>query len=135
MLQNMSSDFKYFETLLAFLVLLLFNTKNYFFLEAVVRRCSVEKVLLEISQNSRENACGTASLLKKRLWHRCFPVKFVKFLRIPFFTEHLWATASSFGRGNISFNIISIFSRNLERKTYCVTGNSLNFRKYGSWQK
>ena len=25
-----------------------------------------------------------ATLLKKRLWHRCFPVKFAKFLRIPF---------------------------------------------------
>ena len=29
-----------------------------------------------------------ATLLKKRLWHRCFPVNFVKFLRTPFFTEH-----------------------------------------------
>ena len=25
----------------------------------------------------------------KRLWHRCFPVNFVKFLRTPFLTEHL----------------------------------------------
>ena len=33
------------------------------------------------------------TLLKKRLWHRCwsFPVNFVKFLRTPF-TEHLRAT-------------------------------------------
>ena len=29
------------------------------------------------------------TLLKKRLWHRCFPVNFVKYLRTPFFTEHL----------------------------------------------
>ena len=29
-------------------------------------------------------------LLKKRLWHRCFPVNFAKFLRIPFLTELLW---------------------------------------------
>ena len=35
-----------------------------------------------------------AALLKKRLWHRCFPVNFAKFLRTPFFTEHLHATAS-----------------------------------------
>ena len=45
--------------------------------------CSVKKVLLEISQNSQENTCarvyflmklqeGLATLLKKRLWHRCF---------------------------------------------------------------
>ena len=29
------------------------------------------------------------SLSKKRLWHRCFPANFVKFLRTPFFIEHL----------------------------------------------
>ena len=29
-------------------------------------------------------------LLKKRLRHRYFPVKLVKFLRTSFFTEHLW---------------------------------------------
>ena len=33
---------------------------------------------------------GPATLLKKRLWHSCFPVNFVKFLRIPFYIEHLW---------------------------------------------
>ena len=31
-----------------------------------------------------------ASLLNKRLWHRYFPVNFVKFLGTPLFTEHLW---------------------------------------------
>ena len=30
-----------------------------------------------------------ATLLKKRIWHRCFPVNFAKFLRAPFVTEHL----------------------------------------------
>ena len=30
-----------------------------------------------------------ATLLKKKLWHRCFPVNFAKFLRTPFLTEHL----------------------------------------------
>ena len=29
-----------------------------------------------------------ATLLKKRLWHRVFPVNFAKFLRTYFFTEH-----------------------------------------------
>ena len=33
-----------------------------------------------------------ATLLKRRLWHRCFPLNFVKFLRT-FFTELLRATA------------------------------------------
>ena len=34
------------------------------------------------------------TLLKKRLWHRCFLVNFAKFLKTPFLTEHLRATAS-----------------------------------------
>ena len=65
-------------------------------LEAVTQRCSTEKVLLEISQNSQENTWARvsfllkfaglrrATLLKLRLWHRRFPVNFVKFLRTPF---------------------------------------------------
>ena len=31
-----------------------------------------------------------ATLIKKRLWHRCFPMSFAKFLRTSFFTEHFW---------------------------------------------
>ena len=31
-----------------------------------------------------------ATLLKKGLWYRCFPVNFAKFLRTPFLIEHLW---------------------------------------------
>ena len=34
------------------------------------------------------------TLLKKRLWHRCFLANFVKFLRRTFLQKHLWATAS-----------------------------------------
>ena len=55
--------------------------------------CSVKKLLLEISQNSQENACARVSflisLLKRRLWHLFFPVNFARFLRTTFFTEHL----------------------------------------------
>ena len=29
------------------------------------------------------------NFVEKRLQHRCFPVKFAKFLRTPFFTEHI----------------------------------------------
>ena len=61
---------------------------------------SVKRVFLEISQNSQENTCARVSiliklllkykytlkytLLKQRLWHRCFPVDLAKFLRTPF---------------------------------------------------
>ena len=53
--------------------------------ETVARRYSVKKLLLKPSQNSQENTCDRVSFLKKILWHRCFPVNFAKFLRIPFF--------------------------------------------------
>ena len=69
-----------------------FTVSFYYYVEnseAVVQRCSVKKVFLEISQNSQENTCA-CTLLKKRLWHRCFPVNFAKFLRTPFIIEHLW---------------------------------------------
>ena len=46
---------------------------------------------------------GPATLLKKRLWHRCFPVNFVKFLRIPFLTEHLWLLLLHFWRWELPF--------------------------------
>ena len=58
------------------------------------KRCS-----LNISQNSQKNMCQSlllnknaslrpATLLRKRPWHRGFPVNFAKFLRTLFFIEH-----------------------------------------------
>ena len=49
-------------------------------------------MFLKISQTSQENTCARvsflqaapATLLKKRLWLRSFPVNFAKFLRTPF---------------------------------------------------
>ena len=64
--------------------------------EAVVQRCFVKKVFLEIPQNSQGNICASSFLIKlqvyqkKRLWNRCFPVNFVKFQKTSFFIEHLW---------------------------------------------
>ena len=66
------------------------------------QRHYIKKGVLRISQNSEENTCARASffnkvtdlrpatLLKKRIWHRHFPVNFVKFLRTPFLIGHLW---------------------------------------------
>ena len=62
---------------------------NFHLTETFARMCSVKKVFLEISQNSQENTCARVSFLIKRLWHRCFPMNFAKFLRTPFLTEHL----------------------------------------------
>ena len=64
--------------------------------EAAVRMCSVRKVVLKnlakligkrLYQSLFFNKVAghrPATLLKKRLWHRCFPVNFAKFLRTPF---------------------------------------------------
>ena len=61
---------------------------------------SCKKGVSEISQKSQENTCARVpffnkaalrptTLLKNRLWHRCFLVDFAKFLGTPFLTEHL----------------------------------------------
>ena len=47
-------------------------------------RCSIKRVFLKISENSQESNWGPQLYLKRRLWHRCFPVNFTRFLRTPF---------------------------------------------------
>ena len=62
---------------------------------AVAKGCSLQKEFLKISKNSDETInvgvsflvklqASSCNLIKKRLWHRCFPVKFANFLRTPF---------------------------------------------------
>ena len=65
------------------------------------QRCSVRKgVLRNSAKFTEKQLCQSlffnkvaglrpATLSKKRLWHRCFPVNFAEFLRTPFLTEHL----------------------------------------------
>ena len=72
--------------------------------EAVAQRCPVKRVFLEIVQNSQENTCARvsfsiklqtpATLLKRRLWHRCFPANFAKLLRTFFFHRSPTVAAS-----------------------------------------
>ena len=50
--------------------------------EVFVCRCSLKQMFLKISQISQESTRAGVSFynfIKKRLQHRCFPVKFVKF--------------------------------------------------------
>ena len=63
------------------------------------QRCSIKKgVLRNFVKFTGKHPCQSlffnkvaspATLLKKRLWHSCFPVNFAEFLRTPFLTEHL----------------------------------------------
>ena len=69
-------------------------------------RCSLRKGILRnfakftrkhLNQSPFSNRTAglrPATLLKKILWYRYFPVNFGKILRTPFFTEQLWTTAS-----------------------------------------
>ena len=66
--------------------------------EAVAQSCSVKKDVLRnfakftgkhLYQSLFFDKIAGRPLSKKRLWHRCFLVSFAKFLRTPFFTEHL----------------------------------------------
>ena len=58
--------------------------------EAVVQRCSLKKAKFKgkhLCQGlffNKIEGLRPATLLKKRFWHRCFPVNFAKFLRAPF---------------------------------------------------
>ena len=80
-----------------------------------------KKVFLEISQNSQESTCARVFLLiNNRLWLRCFPVNFAKFLRIYFFYKTPLVAASE----PTSFNYILIkntpLGRNILKSSYAV---------------
>ena len=74
---------KYFENMFS---------HNSFDWEAVVHKCS-SSVLLDFANFKGKHLCFSlfisATLFKKILQHCCFSVKLPKFLRTPFFTEHL----------------------------------------------
>ena len=71
------------------------------------QECSVRKVFINTSHNSQEIKCASlffnkvaslspATLLKKRLWDRCFAVNFAKFSRTLFFHRTPLLAASVF---------------------------------------
>ena len=73
-----------------------------YYSEAVVRRCAIKKgVLINFGKFTGKHLWRSlffnkvvgirpATLFKKRLWHKCFPMSFAKFLRTPFVTEDFW---------------------------------------------
>ena len=52
--------------------------------------CELKNEYIFYKNRSSRPEAPPATLLKKRLWHRCFPVNFAKFLRTPLFIKHLW---------------------------------------------
>ena len=69
------------------------RTRNF---QSVYSLCS-ENLFVVIRHDSQKQSPGVvllkrlrpATLLKKRLWHKCFSVNFTKSLRTPLLTEHL----------------------------------------------
>ena len=62
--------------------------------EAVVQRCSVKKVFLEISQNSHENTCTRVSFFKKIILAQVFSCKFYEISKNTFFYRTSLVAAS-----------------------------------------
>ena len=88
-----------------------------------------KKLFLEILQNSQENTCARvsflikllATLLKKRLWYRRFPVNFVEFLRTSFLQNtsgHDKTSLENFYHGgrNTRFSNKKFFCKKMSRK-------------------
>ena len=97
--------------------------------EAVVKSCSVKKAFLEILQNSLENACARVSFLKKRLWHRCFPVNFAKFLRTSFLIEHLRWLLLTFQSESTLYNFRTSSSKQAQYLKFKWTKTSWKYNR------
>ena len=78
---------------------------NFNHLEAVVHRCSVKNMFLEISQNSKENSCARVSfliklqpkgcnLIKTETLAQMFSCEFYEISKKTYFTEYLRMTSS-----------------------------------------
>ena len=69
------------------------NRQKYFQIEPtfiemyILKSLEVRLQIPDAEANTR--GLRPATLLKKRLQHRCFPVNFANFLRTPFFAEHI----------------------------------------------
>ena len=70
----------------------LFSRGWYFLITLVVLTIATRSVLKDLCQSllfNKVSGLRPATSLRKRLWHRCFPLNFAKFLRTLFLTENL----------------------------------------------
>ena len=69
-----------------------------------------------------ETLTRPSTLLKKSLWHRCFPVSLVKFERKPFFTKHRrWLLLDIFRKKML----LEILSLTLSRRSFYMIETSV----------
>ena len=84
-------------------------------------------LLKHFKSSRRDVSCKevwSATLLKKRLWPRSFPVNFGKFLRTPLLTEHLrWLLSDIFRHDATKYSKIEIIVRTFFLLLLCRTEN------------
>ena len=81
-------------------------------------RCFIKKVFLKISQSQK----NTLTRVKKRPWHRCFPVNFTKFLKTPFLQD-------TSRRLLLSISTLSFLIKVIEKLLDKMTNNLLDENK------
>ena len=113
------------------------------------QRCSVKRgVLKNFAKFTENHLCQSlffnkvtdlrsAALLKKRLWHRSFPLNFAKFLRIPFKLNTsgrllLWTTASETSNTK-HLELIKRRSKVQEKNMSCK--HALNFDQWKTFSE
>ena len=81
--------------------------------EAVVRRCSVKKVFLEISQNLQENTCARVNFIKKETLAQVFSCEFCEISKNTFSSRTPLVTASA-----MTFIHLGVYLCKSDVKTY-----------------
>ena len=68
--------------------------------EVLFRKGALESFAKSIGKNLCQSLflIKACNFIKKRIWHRSFPVNFAKFLRTPIFIEELWWLVFMFDR-------------------------------------
>ena len=96
---------------------------------ALQRRCP-----LEISQKQQENTYARASLLIKRLWHRCPPVNSVKSPRAPFYSTPVLSGSCFYTKAKSSL-IFSLISSMRNCKTKLWKKMKIRAERKGKWMQ
>ena len=89
-----------------------------------------EKICVEVSFFNKVVGYRPVTLLKKRLWHRCFHVSSLKFLRTPSFVKH------GGGFYNQSFQATYIFPKlctHVHKPFSTHLSQKKNKERYNSW--
>ena len=111
----------------------LLDQSNSSYSEAVVRRCSVKKVYLVISQNSQENTCARVSFLNnfiKKETAKVFSCEFCEISKNNFFTEHLRTTDFVYYCSSLFFQVFSDPSGKLLLRFHLSVATKLSLKQF-----